>query len=250
MLEIQQMLKRSRRDRKNTQKNLYKKDLNELDYYNGVVSHPEPDRQTLGNTAVNEVTGCNGIPVELFKTLKDDVIKVLHSISQQIWKTQQWPQDWKSSFLIPIPKKGSTKECANHQIIALISHASKVSLKILHARLQLYTNQELPDVQAEFRKGRGTRDQIADIHQIIEKVKEFQKNIYLCFINYAKAFHCVDHDKLWKALKEMGIPDHPTCLLRNLYVGQEAIVRPLYGITDWFKIEKEHNGLPAVTLFV
>ena len=104
------------------------------------------------------------IPAELFKSLKDDAIKVLHSLHQQIWKTQQWPQDWKSSFLIPIPKKGSTKECANHQIIALISHASKVRLKILHARLQLYTNQELPDVQAEFRKGRGTRDQIAKIH--------------------------------------------------------------------------------------
>ena len=149
---------------------LYRKDLNEPDNRDGVVSHPEPDilesevKWALGSTVVNKASRCDGIPVELFKTLKDDVIKVLHSISQQIWKTQQWPQDWKSSFLIPIPKKGSTKECANHQIIALISHASKVRLKILHARLQLYTNQELPDVQAEFRKGRGTRDQIAKIH--------------------------------------------------------------------------------------
>ena len=111
-------------------------------------------------------------------------------------------------------------------------------LKILHARLQHYVNQELPDVQAGFRKGRGTRDQIANIHWIIEKAREFQKNIYLCFIDYGKAFHSVDHDKLWKALREMGIPDHLTCLLRNLYVGQEATVRTLYGTTDWFKIEK------------
>ena len=113
-------------------------------------------------------------------------------------------------------------------MIALISHASKVMLKILHARLQHYANQEFPDVQTGFRKGRGIRDQIANIHWIIEKAKEFQKNTYLCFINYAKAFDCVDHDKPWKALREMGLPDHLTCLLRNLYAGQEAIVETLY----------------------
>ena len=139
------------------------------------------------------------------KLLKDDVIKVLHSLCQQIWKTQQWPQDWKRSILIPIPKKGSAKECSNHQTVALISHASKVMLKILHAGLQHYVNKDLPDVQAGFRKGRGTRDQIASICWITEKAREFQKNIYLCFIDYAKAFDSVDHNKLWKALKEMGI---------------------------------------------
>ena len=111
-------------------------------------------------------------------------------------------------------------------------------LKILHVRLQHYVNQELPDVQAGFRKGRGTRDQIANIRWIIEKAREFQKNIYFCFINYAKAFDCVDHNKLWKAVKEMRIPDHLTCLPRNLYVCQEATIRTLYGTTDWFKIEK------------
>ena len=111
-------------------------------------------------------------------------------------------------------------------------------LKILHARLQHYENQELPDVQAGFRKGRGARDQIGNIHQIIKKTREFQKNIYLCFINYTKAFYCVIHDKLWKTLRETGIPDRLTCLLRNLYVGQEATVITLYGTTDWFKIEK------------
>ena len=122
--------------------------------------------------------------------------------------------------------------------IALISHASKVMLKILQARLQQYVNCEPPDVQAGFRKGRGTRDQIANICWIIEKAREFQKNIYFCFINYAKAFDCVDHNKLWKILKEMGIPDHLTCLLRKLYVGQEATVRTRHGITDWFQIGK------------
>ena len=131
--------------------------------------------------------------------------------------------------------KNNPKECSNYLTIVLISHASKVMLKIFQARLQQYVNQELPDVQAEFRKGRGTRDQIANIHWIIEKAREFQKNIYFCFIDYAKAFDCVDHNKLWKILKEMGIPDHLTCLLRNLYVGQEATVRISNETTEWFQ---------------
>ena len=123
----------------------------------------------------------------------------MHSLCQQIWKTQQWLQNWKRSILVSIPK-GSIKECANHWTIALISHDSKVMLKILHARLQHYANQELPDVQAGFRKGRGIRDQISSIRWIIEKARKFK--IYLCFINYAKAFDYVGHNKLWKALKE------------------------------------------------
>ena len=223
---------------------LCKKDLNEPDNYDGVVSHPEADilecevKWALGSAAVHKASGCDGIPVELFKTLKDDAIKVLHSICQQIWKTPQWPQDWNRSILIPIPKKGSTKECAYHQTIALISHASKVLLKILHARLQNHAYQELTDVRAGFRKRRGTGDQITNIRWIIEKARDFQKNTYLCFINYAKAFDCVDHNRLWKALKEMGIPDQLTCLLRNPYVGQEATVGTLCGTADWFKIEK------------
>ena len=122
----------------------------------------------------------------------------------------------------------------NAQTTALISHASKVMLKILQARLQQYGNCELPDVQADFRKGRGSRDQIANICWIIEKAKEFQKNIYFYFMDYTKAFDCVDHNKLWKILQEMGIPDHLTCLLSNLYAGQEATVRTGHGTTDWF----------------
>ena len=157
---------------------------------------------------MNKASGSDGIPVELFQILKGDAVKVLHSICQQIWKTKQWPQHWKKSVFIPIPKKGNAKECSNYRTIALISHASKVILKILQARLQQYVNQELPDVQAGFRKCRGTRDQIATICWVMEKAREFQKNIYFCFLDYAKAFDCVDHNKLWRILQEMGIPDH------------------------------------------
>ena len=130
---------------------------------------------------MNKASGGDGIPVEFFQILKDDAVKVLHSICQHIWKTQQWPQDWKKSVFIPIPKKGNAKECSNCCIIALISHASKVMLKILQARLQQYVNCELPDVQAGFRKGRGTRDQIANIHWIIEKARVFQSHHFMAY---------------------------------------------------------------------
>ena len=178
------------------QRRTVQKDLYEPDYY-GVVTHSESDilerevKWALRSTGVNKASGCNEIPAELFKSLKDDAINVLYSLCQQTWKTQQWPQDWKRSILIPIPKKGSAKECANHWKTLLISHASNAMLKILHARFQHFVNQELPDVQAGLRKGSGTRNQIANICWIINKARE---NIYLCFINYA--FDCVDHDKL------------------------------------------------------
>ena len=176
-------------------------------------------------------------------------MKVLNSICQQIWKTQQWLQDWKRSVFIPIPENSNAKECSNYHTIALISHASKVMLKILQARLQHYVNRELPDVQAGFRKGRGTRGQIANICWIIEKATEFQKHIYFRFIDYAKAFDCVDHNKLWRILKEMGIPDHLTCLLRNLYAGQEATVR-----TTWNRpvpnTKRSTSRLYIVTLLI
>ena len=211
-----------------------------------MITHLEPDilgcevKWALESITKNKASGGDGIPVELFQTMKDDAVKVLHSICQQIWKTQQWPQDWKRSVFIPMPRKGNPKECSNYHTIALISHASKVMLKILQVRLRLqqYVNQELPDVQAGFRKGRRTRDKIANICWIIKKAREFQKNIYFCFIAYAKAFDCVDHSKLWKILKEMGIPDHVTCLLRNLYAGQEAPVRTGHGTIDCFQIGK------------
>ena len=186
----------------------------------------------LGSITANKAGGCDGIPFELFQILEVDAVKVLHSICQQIWKTQQWPWDWKRSVFIPIPNKGNVKECSNYRTVAPISHASIAMLKILQARLQQYVNRELPDVQAGFRKGRGSRDQIANIRWIMEKAREFQKNVYFCFLNYAKAFDCVDHNKLWKILRDMEIPDHLICLLRNLYAGQEATVRTGHGTTD------------------
>ena len=131
----------------------------------------------------------------------------------------------KGQFSCQSQRKAMPKKCSNYQTIVLISHTSKVMLKILQARLQQYMNRELPDVQAGFRKSRRTRDQIANISWIMEKARDFQKNMYFCSIDYAKGFDCVDHNKLWKILKEMGIPDHLTCLLRNLYAGQEATVR-------------------------
>jgi len=195
------------------------------------MTQPQPDvlerevKWALGSITMNKISGGDGIPVELFQVLKDNAVKVLHSICQQIWKT-------------PIPKKGNAKECLNYCTIAFISHTSKVILKIFQARLQQYMNDEFPDIQAGFRKATGTRDQISNICWIIEKAKEFQKNIYFCFIDYAKAFDCVDHNKLWKTLKEMGMPDYLTCLQRNLYAGQEATVRTGHGTTDWFQIGK------------
>ena len=154
-----------------------------------MITGLEPDilecevKWALGSITMNKASGGVGIPVELFQILKDDAAKVLPLICQQIWKTQQRPQDWKRSVFIPIPKKGNSKGCSNYHIIACISHASKVMLKILQASLQQYVNRELPNVQAGFRKVRGTRDQIANILWIIKKVREFQKNIYFCFID-------------------------------------------------------------------
>ena len=182
-------------------------------------------------------TGADGIPVELFQILKDDAVKCCTQYSSKFGKLSSGHRTGKGQFAFQ-SQKGNAKECSNYRTIALISHTSKVMLKILQARFQQYVNRELPDVQAGFRKGRGTRDQIANIRWIMEKAREFQKNIYFCFIDYAQAFDCVDHNKLWKILKEMGIPDHLTCLLRNLYAGQEATVRTGHGTTDWFQIGK------------
>ena len=190
----------------------------------------------LGRITTNKASGGDGIPVELFQILKDDAVKGLHSICQQIWKTQQWPQDWKRSVFIPIPKKGNAKECSNYHTIALISHSSKVMLKILQARLNTWTvnfqmfklvleKAEEPEIKLPTSAGSS-------------KKQESSRKTSFCFLDYAKAFDCVDHNKLWKILKEMGIPDHLTCLLRNLYAGQEATIRTGHGKTDWFQIGK------------
>ena len=179
----------ARKHRRTTQK-----DLHDPDNHDGVITQLEPDileckvKQALGSIIMNKASRGDGIPVELFQILKDGAVKVLHSICQQIWKTQQWAQDRKRSVFIPIPNKGNAKECSKYHTIALISHASKVMLKILQARLQQCMNCELPDIQAGFRKGRGTRDQIGNIFWIIEKAIKFQKNIYFCSIDSTKAF--------------------------------------------------------------
>ena len=209
-----------------------------------MITHLEPDileckvKWVLGSITTNKASGGDGIPVELFQILKDDAMKVLHSIRQQMWKTKQWPQEWKRSFFIPIPKKGSAKEFLNYHTIALISHASKVMLKILQARLQQCVNHELPDVQAGFRTQRNQRSNCQHLLDHQNNSKRVPEKHLLLLFDYAKAFDCVDHNKLWKILKEMGIRDHLTYLLRNLYAGQEATARTGHGTTDCFQIRK------------
>ena len=203
------------------------KGLNDPDNHDGVVTHLEPDilecevKWALGNTTTNKAIVGDGILAELFKILKDDAVKVLHSICQQIWKTRQWPQDWKRPVFISIPKKGNVKECSNYHTVELILHASKIMLKILQASLLQNLNWDLLYIQIGFRKGRESRHKIANIRWIIEKAREFQKNIYFSFIDYTKAFDCVDHNKLWNIFKEMGIldpylsPEKPVCRSRS-----------------------------------
>ena len=214
-----------------------------------MITHLEPDileckvKWALGRITTNETSGSDEIPAQLFQILKDDAVKVLHSICQQIWKTEQCHKTGKGQFSFQSRRKAMPKNAQTTTQLHSFSHASKVMLKILQARLQQYVNQELPDVQAGFRKGRGIRNQIASIRWIIEKAREFQKSMYFCFIDHAQAFDYVDHNKLWKILQEMGIPDHLTCLLRNLYAGQEATVRTGLGTRDWFQIGKGvHQG--------
>ena len=221
-----------------------KKEIHNQDNHHGVITHLEPDilkcevKWALESIAMNKDSGGDGILVELFQILKDDSVKVLHLICKQIGKTQQWPQDWKRSVVIANPNKGNAKECSNYSTNALISQASKVMLKILQARLQQYVNCELSDVQAGLRKAEEPKIKLPISAGSWKKQESSRKNIYFCFIDYAKAFDCVDHKKLWKILKEMGIPDHLTCLLRNLYTGQEATVRTGHGTTGWFQIGK------------
>ena len=161
---------------------------------------------------------------------------MLHSLCQQIWKTQQRPQDWKRSVFIPVSKKGNAKECSNYHTIVLISHASKVMLTILQVRFQQYVNWELPDAQAGFRQRQ--KNQRSNCQHPLDHRKSIGKIIYFCFIDYSQAFDCADHNKSWKILQEMGTPDHLTCLLQNLYAGQEAMIRTRHETMDWFRIGK------------
>ena len=179
---------------------LYKKDLHEPDKQDGVITHLEPDilecevEWALGSITLNKASGGDGIPAELFQILKDDDVEVTHSMCQQIWKTQQWPQDWKRSVFIPIPKKGNAKECSNCCTTALISQASKVMFKNFQARLQQYMNCEISDAQAGFRKAEESEIKLPTSIGLLKKQESSRKNIYFCFTDYAKAFDCVDHN--------------------------------------------------------
>ena len=204
------------------------KDLNDPDNHDGVITHLEPDilecevLWALGSVTMDKASDSAGIPAALFQVLKDDAVEVLHSICQQICKTQQWPQDWKRSVFIPIPKKGNAKECSHYCTIALISHANKVLLKILQPRLPHYVNCELPEVQAGFRKGRGTGDQIVNIHWIIEKAREFQKKTSTSLLlTLPKPLTVWITTNCGKFLRDGNII--LTCLLRNLYAGHGQV---------------------------
>ena len=199
----------------------YTEELYRKDVHDGVITHLESDileckvKWALGSITMNKASGGDRIPVELLQILKGDAVKLLHSICQQMWKTPQWPH-WQRSVFIPVPKKASAKECSDYHTVALIPHASKVMLKILRARLRQYVYRELPDVQAGFRKGRGTRYQIANICWIIEKAREFQENIYFWFIDYAKAFDCVENSERDGNTRPPDLPpDKSVCRSRN-----------------------------------
>ena len=222
---------------------LYRKDLHDPDNHDGVITQLEPDileckvKWALGCITKNKTSGGDGIPVEPFQIPKDDAVKVLHSICQQIWKTQQWPQDWKRSVFIPVPKKGNAKECSNYHTIAFISHANKVMLNILQAMFQQYMNHELPDVQAGFRKAEEPEIKLPTATGSLKMQASSRKTFTSVLLAMPKPL-TVWITTNWKILQEMGIPDHLTCLLRNLYAGQEASVRTGHGTTDWFQIRR------------
>ena len=196
---------------------------------------------------MNKASGGDGIPVELFQILNDELWNCWTQYASKFGKLSSGHRTGKGQFSFQSQRKAMPQKCSNNCIIALISHTSKVMLKILQARLQHYVNHELPDIQARFRKVRATRVQIAKIRWIIKKARVPEKHLFLTYW-LCQSYGCVDHNKLWKILKEMGIPDHLTCLLRNLYGGQAATVRTAHGTTDWFQIGKGvHQGLLLCT---
>ena len=224
---------------------LHKTDLHDPDNHDGVITHLEPDilecevKWDLGIIITNKASGGDRIPVELLQILKDDAVKVLHSICQQIWKNQQWPQDWKRSIFILIPKKGNAKECSNYCTAALSSHSSKVMLKILQARLELYMNRELEMFKLDLEKAEAPEIKLPTSIGSSKEQESSRKKIYFFFIDYAKAFDCMDHNKLWKILQEMiGIPDHLICLLIKPVCRSGTTVRTGHEATDWFQIGK------------
>ena len=223
---------------------LYKRDANISEFYgaNEYVEEAsitkEEVRKAINSLSNGKSPGSDELPIELFKNLEEEAIEVLTAVCQQIWIKGVWPERWKESVYIPIPKKGDSRVCSNNRTIALISHASKVMLKVIQHRLEKHMEREMSIEQAGFRKGRGTRDQIANLRWIMERSREFQRPIYMCFIDYSKAFDCVDHPTLWNMMREMGIPAHMIQVIRSLYIGQKARVRTESGVTESFDIGK------------
>ncbi len=223
---------------------LYTRDPCMTEQCNLQFSCSEPDilksevEWALKTTACKKSPGYDDVPIELIQECGEEGVNIMWKLCNQVWISGVWPTDWKRSVFIPIPKKGDARECSNNRTIALISHASKVLLKIIQKRMEPYMERELSETQAGFRKGRGTRDQIANLRWIMETAREYQQELYMCFIDYSKAFDCVDHNKLWNILMEMGVPLHLVTLMKNLYTNQEAAVRTEFGLTDWFPIGK------------
>ena len=189
----------------------------------------EEVRSSLESLAKGKAPGIDDIPIELLKSVGKSAIDVMAILCLKIWTTTEWPQDWKQSVYLPLPKKGDSRECSNNRTIALLTQGSKVLLQILHWKLEPYMEREMPVEQAGFQKGRGTRDHIANLRWMMEVSREYQKNVHLCFIDYSKAFDCIDHNKLWLSLRSMGILEHLIVLMKNLYEGQEATVHTSHG---------------------
>ena len=212
--------------------------------FNAVEYEDEPTilesevRWALGQLANGKAPGVDNIPIELLKAAGEEDNQVLTGICQRIWATKTWPNEWKRSVYVTIPRKGDSRECANNRTIALIPHASKVLLKIIPKRLEPFLERELPEEQAGFRHGRGCRDQIANMRWLMEKTIERQQDLYICFIDYKKAFDNVDHNILWKELRHLGVPEHLIILMERLYEGQQATVRTDFGETEPFLIGK------------
>ena len=223
---------------------LYRRDPNVTDSFNENIYEDEREvmeiyvKEALRHIYNRNSAGCDEIPIELLKTGGEEAVKVMTDLCNCIWKRKEWATDWKKPVYVPIYKKGERQECGNNRTIALISHANKVLLRIIQRRLEVFRIPELPIEQAGFRRGRGTRDHIAKLRWMLEKAREHQRDLFMCFIDYKKAFDCVDHDILWVILRDMGVPVHLIVLLRRLYTNQEATVRTEFGETDNIDIGK------------
>ena len=223
---------------------LYRRDPNATYSFNENIYEDEPDvmeievKEPLRHMSNRKSAGCDRIHIELLKAGGEEALKVMTGLCNCIWRRKEWPTDWEKSVYVPIYKKGDKQECGNYRTIALLSYASKVLQRIIQRRLNVFLIPELPIEQIGFRRGRGTRDHIANLWWMMEKAREHQRDLYMCFIDYKKAFDCVDHERLWVILRDMGLPVHLIVLLRRLYTKQEATVRTEFGETDNIDIGK------------